>query len=243
MARRGRSEEDFTALAINGARGVAEWTSAAELHDQEQRWWKIAGGVGAISVLGLIGIPIVGVPAVLAFEALAAVSAGFTAARLLDLNRMHRRARIRVDDQLDDMIEKQETDQVLARVGKLVDLLPPGLAADGRESYRVAARTATERQRLLGRAADLRAILERSRGEKTVRRMRARLRSTEQDAERMRYKLERLSAALADIVDSADDQDLDHIRSRVQDSEDRLRALAEALAELQGDQSPLESEG
>lgn len=242
MARRGRTKEDFAALAVTGARGVAEWTSTAEIHDQERRWWKIAGGIGAAAVLGLTGLPLVGAPAVLAFEALAAVSAGFAGARLWDLSRMHRRARIRVDDQIDDMIERQETDHLLARVGRLVDLLPPTLKADGKESYRVAARTAIERQRLLGRAADLRAILERSKGEKSLRRLREQLRSTEQDAERMHFKLERLAVALADIVDSADDQDLAHIRSRVEDSEGRLHALVEALTELQQDETVLESE-
>lgn len=235
MSRRGRSRDDFVELASTGARGVAEWTSATELHEKERQWLRAAGGVGAAAAAALFALPSLGAPAVLAVEAVLALPAGVVAGKLRDLNRMHRLARRRVDEQLLEVMDQQDTDQLLARIGRLADELPAGLQRDGRDAYRLASRIAAERLRLLRRVADLEALVARAKGDGSSRRLRDRLKSTVEDAERLRFKLERLAVVLAELVDVSDDDGLAVVADRMRESEERLRALAEALVELRNE--------
>lgn len=134
------------------------------------------------------------------------------------------------EQRADHLAGLRDVDQDLWRVARLAALVPTGSAAETAREAVDAAETASEARRDLRRRRDELASLIESTGPGATRRSLEVARDGCDEAlARLHQQLDELGAALATLVDAADDDDIGTELDRVRSAADRVASLAAGL--------------
>lgn len=230
------------AIEAAGPTEELETRTVEQLERSRIRWRRTALGLGMFGAFWLLGLadPDLDTSAVLGLaliEGVLAIPFAYSLWRMRDLRKRIKRRRFaeaRVAGRAADAQEQiREIDEVLIRLGRMVDGLPPALQRSrGSEAFTIAAQTAQRWREVEVRIEDLRHLESTLDGERRER-VKGRRRAAMDDARRLDAALDDLVAALAELDGAANASELTRLDERVRESEERLRLLAESLEELE----------
>jgi hypothetical protein len=231
------SRRPLTKSAQKGP-GLLLWWSRDEL--VRARSWAVAG------VAGLAAMTAVWIGAAFGGGADAAVGGGLLAAgtaaplalTALRARRLHRLVKqVDAHDTADAEVEAETLAGLgasMSELGALVGSLPAGPIRDaGADALRAAAEATGARQHLVRRRHQLRHVRAVTQARIARRRLDDALRRCEDDIRHLDLVGDDLNASIAELVDTAADDLVEHDLLRVKESTERMTALADGLQQVQ----------